>query len=88
MLKLICHTLPSTTNSLYAESLIPQDIYEEINNHYIGKSERTATLLDCIEARIEIKPSDLAKIVRILGSDHFLDSLAKALVNSYREHSS
>ena len=85
LLSHIRHCLPSLTNTLYAQSLIPQDLHEEVNDRSIGKGERSVTLLDCVQARLEAVPSDFVKIVRVLESDHYLEPLANQLVHSYCE---
>ncbi len=48
-------------------------------------SERSVALLDCVEARSEAVPSDFIKIVQILESEPYLESVATQLVHSYCE---
>ena len=49
----------------------------------IGKGERSAALLDCIEARTKMVPLDFIKIVGVLEAEPYLESLATQLVQSY-----
>ncbi len=85
LLKLIRHCLISLANSLYAKFLIPEDACENATDRSVGMSERSVGLLDCVEARIEVVPSDFIKIVQILESDLYLQSAARQLVHSYCE---
>ena len=85
MLNLVHPTLTSLANSLLASSIIPEDIYQRVSNSNQAALERSVTLLDCIEARISSVPSDFKKIVQILQSDSFLETLADGLVQSYCE---
>ena len=87
LLSLIRHCLPSLTNALYAQSLIPQDLQEEVSDRSIGKGERSVALLDCLQARSKAVPSDFIKIVHVLELNSYLESLAKQLVHSYCEYS-
>ncbi len=85
LLNLIRHCLPSLANSLLAKCMIPRDIYKKACNETRGSSERGVTLLDCIEARIELVPSDFTKVLRILQEEPFLEELADGLIHSYCE---
>lgn len=85
LLNLLRHCLPTLSQSLLAECLIPRDVYEKANNQFLGTSERTGALLDCVEARIECLPSDFLKVVSILESEPFLRSLADEMVQHYRK---
>lgn len=85
LLSLTRQCLPSLANSLYAQSLIPQDVYEEVTDRNVGKGERSAALLDCIEARTKTVPLDFIKIVGILEAEPYLESLATQLVQAYCE---
>ena len=86
LLNLIRHCLPSLANSLLAEGIIPVDVYDDVNNPMLNKSQRSGALLECVEARIEVIPSDLGKVVHILESEPFLKSLATKLVHTYCEY--
>ena len=44
-------------------------------------------MLECVEARIKVRPSDFTRVVHILESDPFLEVLAEELVQNYREFS-
>ena len=85
LLKLIRNCLPTLTNSLYAQFLIPQDTRDRAINDSIGLGERSVALLDCVEARSEVVPSDFTKIVRILESEPYLEAIARQLIHSYSE---
>ena len=86
LLKLIHRCLPSLAHSLYAQFLIPRDAHERAINKSIGVGEKGVALLDCIEARIEVVPSDFTKIVRVLESEPELQAIASQLVQSYCEY--
>ena len=85
LLKLIRHCLPSLAQALYAQELIPEDTRDETTNKSVKMSERSVALLDCLEARSEALPADFIKIVHILESEPFLESMASQLVHSYCE---
>ena len=85
ILNLVQPTLTSLANSLLASSIIPEDVYQRVSNSNQVALERSVTLLDCIEARISSVPSDFKKVVQILQSDSFLQTLADGLVQSYCE---
>ena len=85
MLNPVCQTLTSLANSLLASFIIPEDVYQRVSNSSQAALERSVTLLDCIEARISSVPSDFKKVVQILQSDSFLQTLADGLVQSYCE---
>ena len=82
---LIRHCLPSLTQALLSESLIPQDVCDKANNESLGITARSAAVLDCMESRIQAVPSDFTKIHHILESESFLESQAKELVSNYCE---
>ena len=82
LLNLVRHCLPSLANSLFAQSIIPQDVCEIACNKTLTSAERGVALLDCVESRIEAVPSDFTKVVHILEEEPFLESLAKNLVES------
>ncbi len=84
VLKRIRHCLPSLANSLYAQFLITQDVLEKAINESVG-FEKSVALLDCVEARIEAEPLDFIKVVQVLETERYLESLATQLVHSYRE---
>ncbi len=86
LLNLIRQCLPSLSNSFYAQFLIPQDVYEEVNDQNFGKGKKGMILLDCIEARMMTAPKDFIKIVRVLESEKYLELLASQLVHSYSEY--
>ena len=54
-------------------------------NKTLSNSERGVALLDCLEATIEVRPSDFVRTVDILKSERFLQSLATELVDTYCE---
>ena len=85
LLKLIRHCLHSLANSLFADSIIPQDVCERACNQTLTSSERGVALLDCVESRIEAVPSDFTKVVHILEGEGFLRPGAEELVKSYCE---
>ena len=72
-------------NSLFAEYMIPQGVYELVCNGNKGASERGVALLDCVESRIEALPSDFTKVVYILEGEGFLQPGAEEQVKSYCE---
>ena len=72
-------------NSLFAEFMIPKSIQQKVCNEHKDVNERGVALLDCVESRLEVMPSDLTKVVDILESEPFLRSLADRLVDSYCE---
>ncbi len=74
------HCLLSLANTLYTESMIPEDVCENACNENRGKNERAIALLGCVEAKIG---TDFAKFVDILRSDSYCESLADKLVLSY-----
>ncbi len=65
--------------------MIPRDVYEKVNDHSTGKGdrERGMILLDCVEARSKVVPSDFVELVRVLESDRFLEPLAIQLIENY-----
>ena len=69
---------------MLASSIIPEEVYQVFNSNQAAL-ERSVTLLDCIEARISSVPSDFKKVVQIIQSDSFLQTLADGLVQSYCE---
>ena len=85
LLNLVSQTLTSLANSLLASSIIPEEVYQRVSNSNQAAFDRSVTLLDCIEARISSEPSDFKKVVQILQSDRFLQTLADGLVQSYCE---
>ena len=85
LLNLIRHCLPTLANSLFAESMIPQDVYERACNQTSTSSERGVALLDCVESRIEALPSDFTKVVHILDEEPFLAPGVEELRKSYCE---
>ena len=85
LLNLIRHSLSTLANSLYAQRIISHEVYEKACNENRGSSERGGALLECVEARIEMRPLDFTRVVCILESDPFLEVLAEKLVQSYRE---
>ena len=72
----ISYCFISITLSLYAKFLIPKDVYDEINEDSIRKTQKTLTLLDSIEMRIKNKPSDFVEIVDVLKSEPYIANLA------------
>ena len=72
-------------NSLYAEGIIPRKIKEKAFNQSLDSDERGVALLDCIESRFEVKPSDFITFVDILKTECFFEELADNLVQSYCE---
>ena len=65
--------------------MISQDVYEIASNDSKEISKRGVALLDCIETRLQVYPSDLAKLVELLEAEPFLRSLSKDLYKSYSE---
>ena len=82
---LIRHCLPSVAGSLYSKFMISQDVFDNVSNHSLGISDRVRTLLNCIEDRVNVLPSDFTKVVHILETEPFLESGVEGLVKSYRE---
>ena len=70
-------------NSLFAEFLIPQDVYDRVQDVHQNITERVGTLLDCIEAKIEAIPSDFRKVIKTMASEHFLRAVVDELIHSY-----
>ena len=56
VLSLFRHCLISLADSLYASSIISQEVYDRACNEYIGRNQRCAALLDCVEARVGLVP--------------------------------
>lgn len=84
--KMIRHCLPSISDKLYSKYMISGDVRERACNQSLGSDrERTGALLDCVEARIGIVPSDFVKFIEILKSDSYLQSLAESIIKSYSE---
>ena len=80
---IIRNDLTNIAIKLYADSIIPQKTLDEVTNRSLGKDDRTVALLNAIEAKIEVRPSDFTKLVNILDSEPYLSTLAKGLVHSY-----
>ena len=85
VLNLFRHCLISLADTLYAESIISQEVYDIAYNEYIGKNQRCAALLDCVEARVGLVPLDFNKVLHILQCQPFLESLADRLILTYCE---
>ena len=76
-------------DSLCSSGIIPEHVRDTMRPGQApgqgpGKSNY-AFLLDCLESRIEAVPSDFTVVVLTLEKDHFLQQLAKDLVQSYCE---
>ena len=84
-LSLFRHCLISLATSLYAQSIISQEVYDTACNENKDKNQRCVALLDCVEARVGIVPLDFNKVLHILQSEAFLESLADRLIQTYRE---
>ena len=84
---LLQHCLLGVSQSLYSRSIIPNQVLDTVRNHHLklNSTERCAYLLDCVESRIEVLPSDFTEVIRILVEDPFLQQLAEDLVQSYCE---
>ena len=80
---IIRNDLTNIAIKLYADSIIPQKTLDEATNRSLGKNDRTVALLNAIEAKIEVRPSDFTKLVNILDSEPYLSTLAEGLVHSY-----
>ena len=80
---IIKHCLSSLTNSLYARSLITDEVYEKASNETLGKTERAKAILDCLEDKFRMKSSNFTVAVDVFRSDAFLESLADKLIKSY-----
>jgi len=85
LINLTRHCLPSLKEPLWSEGLIPQDVYDKAGNQAIGITDRCAALLDYILSRVGAVPSDFTKVLHILESQPFLQSLATKLKETYRE---
>ena len=85
LLNLIRHCLPSLASSLYAKSMIPEDIKEKACNQNLGSNERGVALLDSVQSKLEGEPSNFSKFVAILESEPYLRSQAEQLVKNYCE---
>ena len=83
LIRLFRHCLPSLSNSLLSESIIPREVCEQACNQTLGSTERVGSLLDSVESRVEVVPSDFTTFVHILESERYLESLAEGLVNAY-----
>ena len=70
-------------NSLFAKCVIPESVYKKVCNEAKEVTERVVALLDCVESKIKVVPSDFATFVRILEAEPFITSLADKLVLSY-----
>ena len=71
--------------NVYAQRIISHEVYEKACNENRGSNERGGALLECVEAKIEVRPSDFTRVIRILESDPFLEVLVEKLVQSYRK---
>ena len=78
------HCLPSFAASLFAQAIISEGVYESVCNKTLTDSDRgAALLLDSVKSRIEVVPSDFAKLVHILEKEPFLNPpLVNDLVKS------
>ena len=66
--------------------MIPEGIKEKACNQVFGSNERcVALLLDSIQTKLEVEPSNFIKFVAILESEPFLRSQAEQLVKNYCE---
>ena len=65
--------------------MIPKDIKEKACNQALGSTERGVALLDSVQTKLEVEPSDFARLVDILESEPYLRSQAEQLVKNYRE---
>ena len=65
--------------------MIPQNVSEKVRNQSLDSTDKGMALLDCIESRLEDKPSDFTKLVDILESEPYLAEQAKKLVEDYCE---
>ena len=83
LLNLLRHCLLGIADSLFSERIIPREVHEKAGKQLLDSTERGVALLDCVESRIEIVPSDFTKVVHILEAEPFLESLAKDLIQSY-----
>ena len=81
LVNLVRHCLPTLAESLYAQSLISRDVHEKVFNQNFSCNERSATLLNCIEDKVEVDPSVFSKIIGILKSEPYLSSLADHLIS-------
>jgi len=84
LLNLISHCLPSLANSLYAKSLISEDVRDKACNEVLGKKMRGVALLDCIESRIE-GDLNFHDFIKILEDETFLREAAHRLIHNYCE---
>ena len=80
---IIRNDLTNIANKLYADSIIPNKTLNKAINSSLGEDDRTVALLNAIEAKIEVRPSDFTKLVDIVDSEPYLSTLAEGLVHSY-----
>ena len=85
LLNPIRHCLPPLANSLFGKTMIPGCVCEKACNQSLSSNEKGVALLDCIQSRLEVKPSDFTNLVSILESEPFLKDLAEKLVKEYCE---
>ena len=85
LLNLIRHSLLMFTESLRAEGIISQEVYEIACNDSKEITKRAVALLNCLEDRVEAVPADFTKLLDILQADSYLDPLHKYLLQSYSE---
>ena len=83
LLNLFRHCLPTLANALWSKCLIHSDVREKALNQLIGSSERCLALLDCLEAKLAVKPSVYTTVVLVLESEPFLGDLASRMVHTY-----
>ena len=75
--------ITNIANKLFVKYIIPKKTFEEAINTSLSKTDRTVALLNAIEARIEVQPSDFTKFVDILDSESYFSTLIERLVHSY-----
>ena len=70
-------------SSLFAMKLISKEVFDKALNLNISSAEKGVTLLDCIESRIEVVPSDFARFVLVLEEQRYMMNLTQELIKTY-----
>ena len=80
------HCPSSLADSLYSQSIIPEDAHRKAQKESVDEDEKSRALVSCVEDRLEIEPSDFKKFIDILSDcDRYLGTLGSRLIQSYCE---
>ena len=79
LLNLLKHCLLKVANTLFAEGMISEEVYETASNTSKSPSERGVALIDCLETRLKAFPEDFRRVVEILETEPYLRTLVECL---------